>query len=455
MVENERNIFSTQAKSISKDKQTESVVQSSNKDLMGIKETEQIVKATPAKVGFTEPFNSFYVSFREQLQDIGEFAQSELEMQSWTEGTSKTLTDSHVKCRRVIVILADGILLNDSTASNVVNSAMHEFHSIIQPFPEFSSEMIRIISSTDFQSSLVLPSLRCLIVLIPRGLSSLEFISFTMLSPLVQATFPESTVESSYLSVIDQVKSSGLSKLQYFNSDEATNEHMVSTHLKDMSDAIQINPTDRPNPNEACEDVQERSSSNQKLVDYIQIQEEIPSYYQLLRSSANPLIPLEENRFAADDLFTPNDVFFPLQWSVRSENKFSIAAEPAWKLFYDNLNKSVSPAIIAIIDSGCDLSHEDLASNYWENKGEICGNGKDDDENGFIDDCYGWDFVEDLPLKNDPSGHGTASAGILGAKINNSVGISGVCPACKIMCIRAIKAEATGGWINSGRLMQA
>jgi subtilisin family serine protease len=114
--------------------------------------------------------------------------------------------------------------------------------------------------------------------------------------------------------------------------------------------------------------------------------------------------------------------------------------------------------IIAVIDTGVDYNHEDLATNIWNNSDEIPNNGIDDDGNGYIDDVRGYDFVdtdtyywehsycvnlseEDYSNKdNNPSdihGHGTHCAGIIAATQQNGKGISGVCPGCKIMPVRA------------------
>ena len=100
---------------------------------------------------------------------------------------------------------------------------------------------------------------------------------------------------------------------------------------------------------------------------------------------------------------------------------------------------------VAVIDSGADLDHPDLAANLWVNSGEIPGNGIDDDGNGFIDDVNGWDFFgtgfPDYTADADPedtsgSGHGTAVSGIIAAPING-VGLAGVAPDARIMVIRA------------------
>ena len=149
----------------------------------------------------------------------------------------------------------------------------------------------------------------------------------------------------------------------------------------------------------------------------------------------------------------PNDANFSSQWHLDRIN-----ATEAWEI--ERGNHSV---IIAIIDTGVDYTHEDLAENIWNNTDEIPGNNIDDDNNGYIDDVRGWDFVdlsgsdylgncssdEDCTEEdNDPSdahGHGTHCAGIAAAVTNNSKGVAGVCWNCKIMPLRA-------GWKTSSGL---
>ena len=107
--------------------------------------------------------------------------------------------------------------------------------------------------------------------------------------------------------------------------------------------------------------------------------------------------------------------------------------------------------VIAIIDSGVYLAHPDLAPNIWTNPGEIAGNGKDDDNNGFVDDVHGWDFYDN---NNDPNpspngrdddgngeadeevNHGTLVAGTAAAAGNDGYGCAGVAWGCKIMPIQ-------------------
>ncbi|OEH77105.1 uba ts-n domain-containing protein [Cyclospora cayetanensis] len=131
----------------------------------------------------------------------------------------------------------------------------------------------------------------------------------------------------------------------------------------------------------------------------------------------------------------PNDPIFRKQWNLHDASPFGIHAEKAWRLW----NGDQRPMVIAVIDSGCDLSHPDLKDKRWKNPGEICGDGIDNDNNGFIDDCYGWDFVNNNgEVRPDSSGHGTGAAGVLGSVANNLVGMVGVCWGCQIMCLKFI-----------------
>ena len=90
-----------------------------------------------------------------------------------------------------------------------------------------------------------------------------------------------------------------------------------------------------------------------------------------------------EPNYIADTTFVPNDPIYSDQWGLTQ-----IGRPSAWDVTRG------SPAVgIAIIDTGVDLNHPELASRLWVNPGEILGNGIDDDNNGFIDDVNGWNFV--------------------------------------------------------------
>ena len=158
---------------------------------------------------------------------------------------------------------------------------------------------------------------------------------------------------------------------------------------------------------------------------------------------------VEPNYLLSSSDLVPNDPMFPQQWGMNNDGQVHPIAdpppdavsgaagadanvEPAW-----DLTQGSPDVVIAIIDTGVDITHPDLAPNVWVNPAEIAGNGIDDDGNGFVDDVNGWDFVDDdnLPVPGNP--HGTHVAGIVAAKNNDGVGVAGVCPACRIMPVRA------------------
>lgn len=101
--------------------------------------------------------------------------------------------------------------------------------------------------------------------------------------------------------------------------------------------------------------------------------------------------------------------------------------------------------IIAILDTGIDIEHPDLAANIWTNAAEASGaEGEDDDNNGFADDVHGWDFINQTAKIADYNGHGTHCAGIAAAVGDNGIGITGANPDAYIMPITIMQSDGTG-----------
>lgn len=115
-----------------------------------------------------------------------------------------------------------------------------------------------------------------------------------------------------------------------------------------------------------------------------------------------------------------------------------------WKDCFDPAKKEApgKGTVVAVIDTGVDYTHKDLADNIWVNEGEIPGNGIDDDGNGYVDDVHGVDFVEGDSDPMDEHGHSTHVAGIIAMTPGNGGGV-GVAYGAKIMCVRAGQANGS------------
>jgi beta propeller repeat protein len=98
--------------------------------------------------------------------------------------------------------------------------------------------------------------------------------------------------------------------------------------------------------------------------------------------------------------------------------------------------------VVAVVDTGLDFDHPDIAGNFWVNARETPGNGVDDDGNGFVDDVRGWDFPNNDadPMDDNREGHGTHVSGTIAAVAGNGEGIAGVAPEAKVMVVKAIGA---------------
>jgi hypothetical protein len=154
---------------------------------------------------------------------------------------------------------------------------------------------------------------------------------------------------------------------------------------------------------------------------------------------------------AATAVTKPNDPRFDDQWGLHNFGQWVLFDAPeglpgadvnaleAWRW-----SKGAGSPPLAVIDSGVDFTHPDLAGAEWTNPDEIAGNGIDDDNNGFVDDVTGWDFKRQSGDTPDLHGHGTGVSGIAAARANNGIGIAGIAPEAKIMDLRVLDEDGYG-----------
>src|SRR5262249_36880627 len=141
----------------------------------------------------------------------------------------------------------------------------------------------------------------------------------------------------------------------------------------------------------------------------------------------------------------PNDPTLSRDWGLFNRGQTAgtpdadIDADEAW-----DVTTGSSGIVVAVLDSGVDYTHPDLAANMWHNPGEVPGNNTDDDGNGFIDDYYGYDFVNRDGDPMDDNGHGTHVSGTIGMVGNNAVGATGVNWNVKIMAVKFSDANTAG-----------
>jgi len=149
-----------------------------------------------------------------------------------------------------------------------------------------------------------------------------------------------------------------------------------------------------------------------------------------------------------DPLFTNGSLWGMYGNATTPSNEFGSGAATAWI----NRTTDCSTVWVGIIDEGYQYQHVDLSVNAAKNPGEIAGNRKDDDRNGYVDDVYGWDFAGRNSSVYDGTSddHGTHVAGTIGAVGGNGIGVAGVC--WKIKLINAKFLGATGGRLSDAVL---
>ena len=158
---------------------------------------------------------------------------------------------------------------------------------------------------------------------------------------------------------------------------------------------------------------------------------------------ADPAVEYAEPDRKLSAAVIPNDPFLSSSgsWGQAFADLWGhhrIRAPAAWNL------ATGAGTTVAVIDTGIDYTHPDLASNLWRNTGEVAGNGIDDDGNGYADDIIGYDFADADADPLDDHMHGTHVAGTVAAVANNGRGIAGVAFGARVMAVRGLGSDGNG-----------
>ena len=130
------------------------------------------------------------------------------------------------------------------------------------------------------------------------------------------------------------------------------------------------------------------------------------------------------------------DPLLPQQWALA--DPAAIGAQEAWT------QSTGAGVLVAVLDTGVQLDHPDLAENVWTNPREIASNGRDDDANGIVDDVHGANMFDLSANVGDDNGHGTHVAGIIAARQANGIGGSGLAPDARILPVKVLDASMSG-----------
>ena len=155
------------------------------------------------------------------------------------------------------------------------------------------------------------------------------------------------------------------------------------------------------------------------------------------RLARHPAVDYVERDYILQRSLAPNDPMYGEQYALAASGAAAVQAQTAW-------NKRTTCSKVAVLDTGMQYTHPDLKDNVWHNKHEIDDNGKDDDKNGYVDDYYGLNAIAGKGNAEDKDGHGTHVSGIIGARGNNALGVSGLCWEATVMPVKFMNSQGQG-----------
>ncbi|HUG89235.1 MAG TPA: S8 family peptidase, partial [Planctomycetaceae bacterium] len=180
-------------------------------------------------------------------------------------------------------------------------------------------------------------------------------------------------------------------------------------------------------------------------VQVVQLAEGVSVIDALAAYRAHSAVTYAEPNYRVSLSATPDDPHLTSLWGLHNTGQTGgtpdadIDALEAWGISTGGGN-----VIVAVIDTGVDYTHPDLAANMWVNAGEIPGDGIDNDGNGYEDDVHGYDFINRDGDPMDDHNHGTHVAGTIGAVGNNGLGVTGVAWNVQIMALKFLGADGSG-----------
>jgi subtilisin family serine protease len=247
-----------------------------------------------------------------------------------------------------------------------------------------------------------------LVVILPRTLSASEYSSELIIRFKPQAKSASianfwNAKSAQHFAAVEQISTElGLYKITLKN-DAAKSAEAKLNFLQEQFNALKSNP----------------------LIKYVQVDHDVK-----LRSDVAAIIA------------APNDTQFASQWSLNQESGADISALAAWDFGVGGEDVNGNEIVVAIVDGGVDLTHNDLANNIWINYKEVPGDGVDNDGNGYVDDINGWNAFNNNGVVS-PDMHGTHVAGIAGAVGNNGKGITGINWNVRIMGISGASGKTS------------